>query len=58
MTFAYGVKIEVENGCSTRFWFDQRVGNNNLASIFLTIFMLAMDPSTTVNIKLACLMEK
>ena len=45
---ASGIKIEVGNGCSTRCWVDYWVDNDAVVSTFPNLFMLAVDPFTTV----------
>ena len=40
LVFASGKKIEVGNGCSIRFWLDQWVSNDILASVFPNIYVL------------------
>ena len=54
--FASGIKIDVGDGCTTRFWLDHWVGNDALASIFPNLFAVARDPSATV-ITQTCLFE-
>jgi len=48
-TFVSDIKINVGDGCSTRFFLDHWVGDTTLVSLFPDLYLLAMNPSTTVN---------
>ena len=43
---SFGSKIEVANGCSTRFWLEYWVDNDILVSTFPSLSQLAMDLSS------------
>ena len=47
--FSLESKLKWNDGCSTKFWLDHWVGDATLASTFHDSFLLAMDPSTSMN---------
>ena len=49
MTFASGIKVEVGDSCSNRFWLDYWVGHDTLAFMFPNLFLIAIDSSAIVS---------
>ena len=54
--FASGIKIDVGNSCSTKFWLDHWIGDDTLDSLLPNLFVLARDSSSTVYTQFAFVM--